>query len=427
MTGVVTVVFALIFFALLMASVALHEIGHMLPAKLFGIAVPKYFVGFGKTLWSTKRGETEYGVKLFPLGGFVQLLGMYPPHREGAKDTWLQRVADGAREVERDDISPEHEGRLFYEKPLWQKLIVMAGGITMNLLIAFFLLWAVAGIHGNYRQQLTVAGVQQCVITAARQDTTCRPTDPPSPAAQAGLRAGDRIVGFNGTPIADYDQLSGLIRANLDRAATLTVERGGVRQQLPTVHTIITGLPDSLDPSRRVPAGWLGVRPEVVRVHEGPVAVAKDMGRASAMSVVALAQFPVKVYNVVADMATGRPRDIYGPMSIVGASAVAGEAIGLEGASLGDRVAMFASLLASVNLFLALFNLVPLPPLDGGHVAGALYDSVRRWLARLRGKPDPGPADTAKMVPVAYVVAGFLLVCGVALIVADIFSPMKLF
>jgi len=162
-------------------------------------------------------------------------------------------------------------------------------------------------------------------------------------------------------------------------------------------------------------------------VHEGPVAVAKDMGRASAMSVVALAQFPVKVYNVVADMATGRPRDIYGPMSIVGASAVAGEAIGLEGASLGDRVAMFASLLASVNLFLALFNLVPLPPLDGGHVAGALYDSVRRWLARLRGKPDPGPADTAKMVPVAYVVAGFLLVCGVALIVADIFSPMKLF
>ena len=79
-----TIVFGLLFFALLMASVALHEVGHLLPAKLFGVRVPQYFVGFGKTLWSTRRGETEYGVKLFPLGGFVRLLGMYPPTRPGA-------------------------------------------------------------------------------------------------------------------------------------------------------------------------------------------------------------------------------------------------------------------------------------------------------------------------------------------------------
>lgn len=426
MTVALTVLFGLAFFALLMASVALHEIGHLLPAKRFGVAVPKYFVGFGRTLWSTRRGDTEYGVKLWPLGGFVQLLGMYPPRRPDAPDTRLQRLADDARAVEWRDITPEHGGRLFYEQPVRRKVLIMSGGIAMNLLIAFLLMWGVAGLHGTYRPQPLVQGIQECVITEVRPDLACRTSDPASPAALAGLRAGDRVVVFNGVPIRDYPQLTDLIRRNLDAEAGLIVERGGVRVALPGVRTVITGVPDPLDPGRRVAAGWLGVRPEVRLVKGGPGQVLSDMTQASAQSVVVLAQFPVKVYRVFADMVSGAPRDIYGPMSVLGASVVAGE-IATGDASAGDKVALFASLLASVNLFLALFNVVPLPPLDGGHIAGALYEAARRGAARLRGRPDPGPVDTAKMLPVAYAVGGFLLLCGVVLIAADIFSPVKLF
>ena len=126
-------------------------------------------------------------------------------------------------------------------------------------------------------------------------------------------------------------------------------------------------------------------------------------------------------------LATGQPRSAEDPISIVGASVTAGQAATLTDTPLPDRIAMFASILASVNLFLALFNLVPLPPLDGGHIVGALWEGLRRSFATLTRRPDPGPVDTAKMVPIAYAVGGFLLLCGVVLIVADIVSPVKFF
>ena len=426
MTTLATVGFGLLFFALLMASVALHEVGHMVPAKLFGVRVPKYFVGFGRTLWSTTRGGTEYGVKLFPLGGFVQLLGMYPPADPAAPPTRLTRFADDVRSVEWDEIAASDRGHLLYEKPVWQKVVVMAGGITMNLLIAFGLLWGVVGLHGVVRPQTTVASVSQCLVTEQRAEKACLPTDELTPAWQAGLQAGDRIVSFNGTPIADQRQLTDLIRANLDREATLVVERGGAMVTLPTVRTRITPVADRLDPSRAVSAGWLGFSPVYARVTGGPGDVLGDLRDMTEASVVALAQFPVKVWNVAADMVAGRPRDIYGPISVFGASAIAGE-VATQDVGVADRAAMFASLLASINLFLALFNLVPLPPLDGGHIVGALYEGAKRGIFRLLGRPDPGHVDTARMVPVAYAVGAFLLLSGVVLIVADIVSPMKLF
>lgn len=426
MSLALTIAFGVLFFALLMLSVALHEIGHMVPAKLFGVKVPKYFVGFGRTLWSTRRGDTEYGVKLWPLGGFVQLLGMYPPARPDAKQTWLQRLADDARAAEWDDITPADQGRLLYEKKTWQKVIIMAGGITMNLLICFVLLWGVQGGYGAWRQQTTVQAVQECYYTDARQENVCKASDPATPAKLAGLQAGDTIVEFNGVAITDYPQLQQLIRANMDGEARLVVDRNGVRTPLKPVHTLITGVPDLLDPSRRVSAGWFGVSPTVELVKGGPVEVVGDMWTMTRQSVVALAQFPVKVYGAVADMVTGKPRDIYGPLSIIGASSIAGQAAASD-AGVVEKVVLFASLLAAVNLFLALFNLVPLPPLDGGHIISALYEGARRSLAKLFGRPDPGHADTAKLLPVTYVVAGFLLIAGVALIVVDIVSPMKLF
>jgi len=135
-----------IFVLALAVSVGLHELGHMIPAKLFGVKVTQYFVGFGRTLWSTKRGETEYGVKALPLGGYVKLVGMLPPEpgadphelRQTNTGMFTQLISD-ARSAELEHIAPGDEDRLFYRLPSWKKIVVMAGGPTVNLAIAFFL------------------------------------------------------------------------------------------------------------------------------------------------------------------------------------------------------------------------------------------------------------------------------------------------
>lgn len=422
-----TVAFGLLFFVLLMASVALHEVGHMVPAKLFGVRVPQYFVGFGKTLWSRRWGDTEYGVKLFPLGGFVQLLGMYPPRNPAAKQTWLQRFADDARSYEWENITPADDGRLFYQQPVGTKLIIMAGGIVMNLFLAFAILLGVYGLHGTYQDAPIVAGVQQCYLTTPRADTTCQAGDPATPAAEAGLRRGDRITAFNGVAVTSSAQLTSLIQANGDQEMTLVIERDGASVTLPTVHTITVAATDPTDASKTISVGYLGFVRGRELVRGGPVEVVRDMGAMTTQSLSALAQFPVKVWSVATDVAMGKPRSAEDPVSIVGASVTAGQAATLADTPVSDRVAMFATILASVNLFLALFNLVPLPPLDGGHIVGALWEGLRRAFATLTKRPDPGPVDTAKMVPIAYAVGGFLLLCGVVLIVADIVSPVKIF
>lgn len=424
-----TVGFAIAFFVLIMASVALHEIGHMVPAKRFGVRVPQYFVGFGPKIWSTVRGDTEYGLKWFPLGGYVQLLGMYPPRPDGSqRRTRLSEFADDARAYEWTQISEDDVAnqRLFYQKKTWQKLIVMAGGPVMNLLIAFVLMLAVTAGYGVYRAQTTIAYVAPCVIADATR-TQCIATDPASPAAAAGLKVGDRISEFNGTAIDSYAQLSVLIRANRDGVAQLVVQRDGQRVVLTPVRTIVNSVADQLDPGRTVQAGWLGISPQQHLVKGGPVEVVSDMWTLTQQSVVALVQFPVKVWNVVAGLVTGQPRSISDPISILGASQVAGQVVASGELDVGAKVASFASLLASVNLFLALFNFVPLPPLDGGHIAGALYEGLRRGLAKIFGRRDPGFFDTAKLLPIAYGVAGLLLISGVALILADIISPIQLF
>jgi len=419
---------ALLFFALIMVSIALHEIGHLVPAKIFGVKVTQYFVGFGRTIWSRKRGETEYGFKLFPLGGYVRLVGMYPPEKQSDKPKgWLTRLADRARSYEYEEITPADDGRLFHQKPVWQKVIVMLGGPAMNLLLAFLIFLGVNLFHGTWQLTLNVTVVNDCVIPAGRTPATCQDGDPQTPAKQAGVMVGDKVVAFNGHRVSTWDELTDLIRANRDGAATLTVERDGRTMELPTVNTIIQSVPDRLDPTSRVEAGFLGVSPSRELVRGGVIETAGQMWNITRMSLVALASFPVRVWNVGVGLATGAERDINSPISVVGASRVAGEIAVADSVPIQDRVASWLSLLGSVNLFVALLNLVPLLPLDGGHIAGALYEALRRGLARLRGKSDPGPVDTAKMLPVAYLVGGFLLIGGVVLILADIISPIKLF
>ena len=428
MNTLVLIGLALLFFALIMASIALHEIGHLVPAKIFGVKVTQYFVGFGRTIWSRKRGETEYGFKMFPLGGYVRLVGMYPPEKQPDKPKgWLTRLADRARSYEYEEITPADDGRLFHQKPVWQKVIVMLGGPAMNLLLAFLIFLGVNLFHGTWQLTLDVTVVNDCVIPAGRTPATCQDGDPQTPAKQAGVMVGDKVVAFNGHRVSSWDELTNLIRANRDGTATLTVERGGRTMELPTVNTIIQSVPDRLDPTSRVEAGFLGVSPSRELVRGGVIETAGQMWNITRMSLVALASFPVRVWNVGVGLATGAERDINSPISVVGASRVAGEIAVADSVPIQDRVASWLSLLGSVNLFVALLNLVPLLPLDGGHIAGALYEALRRGMARLRGRGDPGPVDTAKMLPVAYVVGGFLLIGGVVLILADIISPIKLF
>ncbi len=423
---------AVAFFALVMASIALHEVGHLLPGKLFNVKTTEYFVGFGRTLWSRRRGETEYGVKAVPVGGYTRLVGMFPPAKDRPDQVReystgpFRALADNARAAEWSTIKPEDSGRLFYQKPFWQKLIIMASGPAMNILLAFLILLGVAATYGVYRSQLTISKVQECIVVVNAPDKTCA-GKPPTPAAESGIQPGDKVVAFNGIAVSSWDDVSRLIRANLDHRAVVTVERNGERIDLKPVNTVITGVPDRYDPSKRVAAGFFGVEPEVIRERGGPVAVVGDMWQMTKQTVVALAYFPAKVFYTAYNLVTGQPRDVYGPMSIVGASRAAGEIASTDQIDAAAKLASLFTVLGAVNLFVALFNFVPLLPLDGGHIAAAFYEAVRRAIARLFGRPDPGPVDTAKLLPVAYVVGAVILISGVVLILADIIDPIRLF
>ncbi|MDR1386642.1 MAG: site-2 protease family protein [Propionibacteriaceae bacterium] len=412
---------AVIFFALILVSVGLHELGHFIPSKLFGVKVTQFFIGFGKNLWKTRRGETEYGVKLIPLGGYVQLVGMYPPQRPG-KDTRLKRLADSARAAEWERISPADvaSGRLFYQRPIWQRLIVMASGVAMNLLVAFLLFSGVNLGYGQYQPQLTVQTVQACLDPTA---AICQAT----PAGAAGLAPGDRLISLNGLAHDSWDDFSNAIRSNADGPVALVVDRPGRGLvELPTVPGQLRQTVDPQDPGRTVAVGFLGVSPTYERVAVGPLTTLSEMGQMVRLAVGALIDLPVSTVETVIDLVTGAPRDENSPISVVGASIVAGQVVAAPGLETGSKVALYLHLLAQLNLFVAIFNLVPLLPFDGGHIAAAIFEGLRRAWSKLRGRPDPGPADTAKLMPVAWVVGGALVLVFLVLIVADIVSPVSL-
>jgi len=412
-------------------SIALHEVGHMYPAKKFGIKVTQYFVGFGNTLWSVKRGETEYGIKAIPLGGYVKLVGMLPPaktddpHEVRATNTGLftQLVAD-ARHAEYEHVTDDDQDRLFYRKPWWQKLIVMSGGPIVNIVIAVVLFSIVIMGFGVQEATTKVSAVSDCAISDAEAGRACTDADPITPARQAGLRPGDEFVSFNGTTITSWEQLTKLIRGNGDREATIVVERDG-REVKAKIATSVIARASLDDPDRTEKVGFLGVEPVRDYVRHGPATVVDVMGDYTSATVGVIVHLPQRMVDVT-KAAFGAERKADGPISVVGASRVAGELVTIDQPTWAERASRLLALLASLNLFLALFNFVPLLPLDGGHIAGALWEAVRRGWARLRGSPDPGYVDVARMLPVAYGVGALLLVMGVILIYADIVNPVRL-
>jgi membrane-associated protease RseP (regulator of RpoE activity) len=412
-------------------SIALHELGHMYPAKKFGIKVTQFFVGFGNTVWSTKRGETEYGFKAIPLGGYVKLVGMLPPAKDADPNEvrktntglFTQLISD-ARSAEYEHVQDKDLDRLFYRKPWWQKLIVMAGGPMVNIVIAVFLFAVVFMGFGALTPTTTVAAVSDCAISDAEAGRTCQPTDPQTPASKAGIEPGDRITSFNGESIPDWERLSEVIRANGSREATIEFVRDG-RAMSATVATSVLARADLDDPTRTVEVGFLGVTPTDRMERQGPVYVAEVMGDYVVGTAKAIWHLPVRMVDVT-KAAFGAERDPEGPISVVGASRVAGESFTIDDPTWSERAQRVLVLLAGLNLFLALFNFIPLLPLDGGHIAGALWEAVRRGIAKLRGAPDPGYVDVAKMLPVAYAVGALLMLMSVILIYADIVNPVSL-
>ncbi len=454
MTAVYYTLGVLIFVVAILASIGLHEFGHLIPAKKFGGKVTQWFVGFGPTVWSKQVGETEYGIKAIPLGGYVKIVGMLPPGAEELDEDrehpvydehgervvrvrksntgmFTQLISD-ARAAEWEHVKPGDEDRLFYKMAWWKKVIVMAGGPTVNILIAFLIFAPVFAFYGNanddFQVRTTVDEVAPCLVPAAEDGRECTATElreSPTPAAEAGVEPGDRFVAFNGVDVTSWEQLQRQIRANEDGEAVIVVERDGEEVTL-TTNTTVQLRPTSTTDDTLTQVGFLGVVPEADLTTGGIGYTIGEMGHMTVDTVQALGTLPVKVFDVGQAIVGLEERDPQGPVSIVGGGRLAGETVAHEDFPVLEKTIFLLMLIAGFNFFIGMFNFVPLLPLDGGHIAGALAEAVRRGVARVRGRPDPGYVDVARLLPVAYVVASVLLVFGVVLIVGDLVVPLHL-
>ncbi|MBM9461312.1 site-2 protease family protein [Nocardioides sp. zg-536] len=450
MTALLYILGVVVFVVAILASIGLHELGHMIPAKAFGGKVTQYFIGFGPTVWSKQVGETEYGVKAIPLGGYVKIVGMLPPAALEAADEvtvdsagnqvvrvrksntgmFTQLISD-ARAAEWELVGPEDSDRLFYKLPWWKKVIVMAGGPSVNILIAFGIFAAVFATYGNAADpavDTTIAEVQACVIPAEEDGRPCTAeelVESPAPAYRAGIEVGDRVVSFNGTEVSSWDQVQRLVRANGSGPATVVLERDG---QLVTVTTNTTVTPRFLESgdTETQEVGFLGVRPSTRPTTGGVGYTVTQMGDMTVEVGKALVTLPAKVWGVAKAIVGVEERDPQGPVSIVGGGRLAGETASHDEIPVKEKTVSLLMLIAGFNFFIGMFNFVPLLPLDGGHIASALWEGLRRGRARLLRRPDPGYVDAAKLLPVAYVVASALLVMGVVLIVGDLVVPLSL-
>jgi membrane-associated protease RseP (regulator of RpoE activity) len=397
----------------ILASVSLHEAGHMGTAKAFGMKVTRYFVGFGPTLFSFRRGDTEYGVKLIPVGGFVKITGM-TPQDDDADDT-----------------------RAMWRFPVWKRTIVMAAGSVVHFILAFLILWGVAanaampnpdnlGPSGDPAKVPAYISVAPCVPLDLKTD--CNGLN--GPAKAAGIRDNDRITAVGTMKVETYADLVAAIRSlKPNEEVQITYVRDGksITTALTPIEASRPPIDDPSAPAAKVAAIGVGVTydPTLPRQVEysagGALPRAADlMGQSFTGVIAAFKKLPDKVPGLISAIGGGE-RDPESPVSVVGASRITGEAVEY------GSWAMFFLIIAALNFFIGVFNLLPLLPLDGGHIAIAWFEKVRAWLYGLIGRADPGRVDYFKLMPITYLViligGGFTLLT----VAADIVNPITLF
>ena len=402
-----TFIAGVVLFALgITVSIALHEFGHLLTAKAFGMKARRYFIGFGRRIWSFRRGETEYGLKAIPLGGFVDIAGM----------TAL------------DQVPPEEESRAFYRKPVWQRVIVLAAGSFTHFVVGILVVYLIAVSTGLPDSRPAVGAIADCVTDqnpATGQVLPCTPASTPAPAKVGGLHTGDVVLAVGGVPTPNWDALLAQVRRSTG-PTEFRVERDGQQLELTIDVATMQRLPVGAKPGQNnqlEPAGVVGMGQGIPpNRHYGALsAVPATFGFTGQMFVATwegIKRFPEKVPALF--RAIGGDNDPERPISVVGASIIGGDA--------ADRGLweLFLFMLAAVNFFVGVFILLPLLPLDGGHIAVNVYEKLRDWTRRLRGLPAGGPVDYTKLLPLTYaavLVGGAIMLLTVT---ADIINPIRL-
>jgi membrane-associated protease RseP (regulator of RpoE activity) len=392
------IVGVLIFVVALLVSVMLHELGHFLTAKKFGMKVTQFFVGFGTTLWSTFRGETEYGIKALPFGGFVKITGM--------------------TSVEEVDVADEP--RSFRNQPGWQRIIVLAAGSFMHFVLAFVLLFIVAIGIGQPALSNQISSVASCVPASdnALKSDTCTAHEPKSPAEVAGLKANDKIVSVAGMQVTTWSGLKKALAAQPTGVPLpLVIDRDGRNVHLTAT---LAAVPGYTDP-------YLGITSTTVYQRSGvggSVAYAGDQfANTLTGSASAIAKLPAAIPDLFSKNRSSTPAGQVS--SVYGVGQVTGDVVA---ASLPwqAKASVVLLLIASLNIFVGAFNLLPLLPLDGGHLAVVIFERIRAWFNRLRGRPDPGLVDIQRLVPLSLLVFALLVGLGTLLIAADIFNPVHI-
>ena len=373
----------LAFVVALLFSVMVHEFGHYITARKYGMWVSEFFVGFGKRIWSVQRGETEFGVKAIPAGGYCKIEGMAP----------------------NDEMPEGEEGRAFYKASSGKKLIVLGAGSFLHFVLGFVLLFALfAGIGTN--QVLPV--ISEVVPNSAAQ--------------AAGIAPGDEITSINGKKVSQWFKDVEVIRQSQGADITLEINRDG--QQL----TVVTNARlTEIDGTKRYVLGIINdvglKRSGLLLSVKNSAIVTKDFLTESVKS---LAKLPEKIPALWGATVRGEERDANGLVGVVGVARVSGEAVGSDKLTPMERLATFVLIVASLNIFVGIFNLLPILPLDGGHMAVAIADEIRTFFARLRGRPRPAPIDVTVLTPITMVVFVVLATLTLLLLVADVINPVTL-
>ncbi len=394
--GVIAFVVALLF------SVMVHEAGHFLTARRFDMKVTEFFLGFGKRIWSFTRGETEFGIKAIPAGGYCRIVGM-----------------SVNEEMEESD-----RGRAFYLASAPKRLIVLGAGSFLHFVLGFLILVLLLAGVGTTAISNKVGEVVPCIISnsTSAADAKCAPDAPPSPAKAAGLMVGDEITAINGAPIKDWSNAVKKIRNSPNQELSLTIKRGSSTLTVP-----ITPGTRILDGKK---IGIIGVsntlenrKLSIYRAVTNSGTLTWDLTKSSVTSLISL---PTKIPALFRQTFFHETRDATGLVGVVGVARVSAQTASDPKLASREKIATFLLIIASLNIFVGLFNLLPLLPLDGGHMAIAVIDGLRRARARRKGSPAPPEIDVERLMPLTMAVFAILAVLSLLLLAADIFNPINL-